>query len=139
MRIISTKVHGFLDYSVGAMLIVFPWLFGFAGLNFSTGIPVLLGLAAIVYSFFTNYELGAKRIISMSTHLNLDLFSGFLLALSPWIFGFHVYIYGPHLCFGLLEIGVSLLTIKTPYLQNIKGTLLDEHRRAQAGHRRGIE
>jgi hypothetical protein len=132
-------VHGFLDYSIGAMLIVFPWLFGFGGLNFASGVPVLLGLAAIVYSFFTNYELGAMRLLSMPAHLRLDLFSGIFLSFSPWIFGFHLYAYWPHLCFGLLEICVSVLTVKTPYLQNIKGTLLTEHRKAQAGISRGIE
>jgi hypothetical protein len=121
------------------MFIIFPWLFGFAGINFSTAMPVFLGFAAIVYSFFTNYELGAKRLIPMPIHLNLDLFSGLALALSPWLFGFHVYVYWPHLCFGLLEIVVSLITVKTPYLQNIKGALLAEHRRAQDGQRRGIE
>ena len=33
MRFIPTKVHGVLDYLVGAALIVAPWLFGFAGMG----------------------------------------------------------------------------------------------------------
>ena len=27
---LSTRVHGFLDYTVGALLIAAPWIFGFA-------------------------------------------------------------------------------------------------------------
>ena len=30
MRIISTRVHGVVDYVGGALLVVSPWLFGFA-------------------------------------------------------------------------------------------------------------
>jgi hypothetical protein len=30
MKIISTKLHGVLDYLVGIILIRSPWLFGFA-------------------------------------------------------------------------------------------------------------
>jgi hypothetical protein len=30
MRFIPTRIHGFLDYAVGVLLIVVPWLFGFA-------------------------------------------------------------------------------------------------------------
>src|SRR5690606_36891724 len=33
MRFIPTKVHGILDYVVGAALIVAPWLFGYAGVG----------------------------------------------------------------------------------------------------------
>jgi hypothetical protein len=28
MRFIPTRIHGFLDYAVGVLLIVVPWLFG---------------------------------------------------------------------------------------------------------------
>ncbi len=35
---------------------------------------------------------------------------GALLALSPWLFGFADDVWLPHLIFGILEIGASLLT-----------------------------
>jgi hypothetical protein len=115
MRFIPTKIHGVLDYAVGALLIAAPWLFDFDRGGAETWVPVALGIAAIVYSLFTDYELGfVNRSISMSTHLTLDLVSGILLAASPWIFGFSDYVWMPHLVLGLLEIGASLMTKTAP-------------------------
>ena len=114
MRFISTKVHGYLDYSVGLLLIAAPWLFGFARGGAETWVPVILGASAIVYSLLTDYELGASRQLSMRTHLGLDIFSGILLAASPWLFGFADYVYLPHLILGIAEIGVAAMTQTKP-------------------------
>jgi hypothetical protein len=114
MRFIPTKVHGYLDYAVGLLLIVAPWLLDFARGGAETWVPVALGASAIIYSLITDYELGAFRQISMRTHLGLDLFSGIFLAASPWLFGFADYVYLPHLILGILEIGASLMTKTTP-------------------------
>ena len=114
MRFIPTKVHGILDYVLGALLAVSPWLFKYNRGGAETWIPVLLGAGAILYSLFTNYEWGVSRKIAMPTHLTLDLMSGIVLAASPWIFGFADEVYLPHLIFGLLEIGVSLMTQRQP-------------------------
>lgn len=117
MRFLPTRVHGVLDYLVGMVLIASPWLFNFARGGAETWVPVILGAGAIVYSLLTDYELGVSRGISMRTHLTLDLMSGILLAASPWLFGFREYVYLPHLIFGILEIGASLMTEKTPSIR----------------------
>ena len=114
MRFIPTKVHGMLDYLVGILLIVSPWLFDFADNGMETWIPVVLGVGALVYSLMTDYELSLNRSIPMKTHLTLDLMSGILLAASPWIFGFADKVYVPHLILGILEIGASLMTKTKP-------------------------
>lgn len=114
MRFIPTKVHGILDYLVGSVLAVSPWLLKFNRGGAETWVPVLLGAGAILYSLFTNYEWGVARKISMPAHLMLDLASGVFLAVSPWLFGFADYVYLPHVIFGILEIGVSLLTKRQP-------------------------
>jgi hypothetical protein len=115
MRFLSTRTHGVLDYLVGFFIMVSPWIFNFHPGGAETWVPVALGAMAVVYSLLTNYELGAFKILSMPTHLALDLMSGLLLAASPWLFGFHDYVYLPHLLMGIAEIGVSLCTSKTPY------------------------
>ena len=119
MRFLSTRVHGMLDYGMGVLLIASPWLFGFAGEadGAATWLPVVLGLGVVLYSLFTDYELGAVRKIPMPTHLMLDLGSGLLLAVSPWLFGFADEVWVPHLVLGLLEVGAALVTQKYPAYQ----------------------
>ena len=114
MRVIPTRVHGVLDYLVGALLIAAPWLFQFNDGGAETWVPVVLGASAIVYSLCTDYELGVLRLIPMSTHLMLDVGSGVLLALSPWLFGFHEEVWAPHVLVGLIEIGTALMTQRAP-------------------------
>lgn len=110
MKIISSKTHGVLDYLVGIILIISPWLLGFATGGAEMWIPIILGAGAIIYSIITNYELGFFKILSFKFHLSIDTLSGILLASSPWLFGFANHVYIPHLLFGLLELVVVLLT-----------------------------
>lgn len=131
MRMIPTKVHGYLDYAMGALLIAAPWLFDFARGGAETWVPVILGAGTILYSLFTDYELGVSKGISMGTHLTLDLAGGLLLAISPWLFGFADFVYVPHLVLGILEIGASLMTRRDPaYGPGHKG----HHGRTANGH-----
>jgi len=114
MRILSTKVHGILDYLMGSLLMAAPWLLDFARGGAETWVPVILGAGAIVYSLITDYEYSISKTISMRTHLTLDLLSGMLLAASPWLFGFSEFVYLPHLILGIVEIGASLMTERAP-------------------------
>jgi SPW repeat len=114
MRMIPTRVHGVLDYVVGALLIAAPWLFDFHYGGAETWVPVVLGAGAILYSLCTDYELGVLRLIPMSTHLMLDMASGVVLALSPWLFGFHDRVWVPHVIVGLIEIVTPLMTQRVP-------------------------
>ncbi len=128
MRFIPTRVHGYLDYLVGALLIVAPWLLGFAAGGAETWIPVILGVGVIVYSLLTDYELGVSRVIPMSTHLWLDALGGLLLAVSPWLFGYNDLVWAPHLIVGLLEIGLSLFTHTAPGLTGDRADRLEHGR-----------
>ncbi len=112
MRFIPTRVHGVLDYLVGALLIAAPWILNFNRGGAETWVPVILGIGALLYSLLTNYELGVLRRIPMGTHLSLDAGSGLLLAVSPWLFGFSTFVFWPHLILGIFEI-VAALTTKT--------------------------
>lgn len=122
MKLISTKAHGYLDYIMGVLLIGAPWIFGFAREGAETWVPVILGAGTIVYSLLTDYELGAARVISMRTHLLLDMVGGLLLAVSPWLFGFAEHIWQPHLILGILEVGAALMTKRTPGTERVHHT-----------------
>lgn len=125
MKIISTRTHGILDYLMGILLMASPWLFGFARAGAETWVPVVLGLSAVVYSLFTNYELGVSRVIPMKTHLTIDIISGVFLALSPWIFGFNEFVFVPHMVLGIAEVGAAALTNPKP--EHIPGTSRESH------------
>jgi len=114
MRFLSTRVHGMIDYATGALLIVAPWLFGFADGTAAQWVPMVLGASILVMSLITDYELSLTRIVPMGAHLAVDGLGGALLAVSPWLFGFADRTYWPHLIIGIAEVGVSLVTRTRP-------------------------
>jgi len=114
MKIIGTKAHGYLDYIVAILLIAAPWIFGFYKGGAESWVPIGLGVMTIIYSLFTKYELGVSHRLNMSTHLTLDVISGFLLALSPWLLGFSDVVWLPHLIVGIFEIGAAWMTKIVP-------------------------
>jgi len=107
---ISTRVHGVLDYAVGLLLILLPFLLGLDSRSPEAWVLTGAGIAALIYSVLTNYELGVVRVIPMPTHLALDALNGLFLATSPWLFDFADRIYLPHVLIGVLEIGAAVLT-----------------------------
>lgn len=114
MRFIPTRIHGVLDYAVGVLLIAAPFLLGFANGGPEMWVPIILGAGAILYSLFTNYELGVVRAIPMPVHLAFDVVAGVFLAASPWLLGYANEVYLPHLLVGLLEIGAGVMTHTVP-------------------------
>lgn len=133
MRFLPTRVHGVLDYNVGLLLIAIPWLTGFAQGGPETWIFVVLGLGAVVYSIFTDYEFGLIRVLPMRLHLGLDAVSGLFLASSPWLFGFADQVYVPHVAMGLFEICAACITRTVPANREAAGAHdeLIQHRRVQ--------
>jgi hypothetical protein len=115
MKFINIRVHGYLDYIYGVLLAISPWLFGFSKSPepaAETYIPLFLGAFTIVYSLFTDYELGMYRIINIRTHLAIDMFLGLFLVASPWVFNFEDGAWLSHVTFGLLAILTAMFTSK---------------------------
>ena len=118
-RVIPTKVHAGMDYTVALILIVAPWLFGFADESTAaTWISVIAGVAMIGMSAVTNYEGGfLGHAITMRMHLTTDAILGVFLAVSPWLFGFAdegVNAWLPFVVIGLGEIAVAATTNPFP-------------------------
>ena len=114
MGFISSKIHGVIDYGTALLLLVAPYLFGFADGGAAQWVPMLLGLSIIIYSLLTDYELAAARKIPLPVHLVLDFGGGALLAVSPWLFGFADVVFWPHLLVGIFERVVSAGTRREP-------------------------
>lgn len=110
MRFMSTRTHGALDYVLGALLIAAPWILAFNRDGAETWVPVTLGVAVIVYSLFTDYEMGMVHRISMPMHLGLDVLVGLLLVASPWLWGFSEYVRTPHVTLGVIAALAGIVT-----------------------------
>jgi hypothetical protein len=110
MRFLPTRIHGFVDYLWGILLILTPHLAGFADNRTATWVAWIFGAGAILYSLVTDYELGLVRLIPMPAHLALDAVAGAVLAASPWLLGFADRLRWPHLAFGLFSVAASLVT-----------------------------
>ena len=115
MRFIPTRVHAVIDYIVAVILLGLPYLFdAWAGGGAKVWVPMALGIATIVYSLLTSYELGMVPVLPMPVHLFLDALSGLVLALSPFLFSFDGQISKPYVLLGLFEIAASLMTQTRP-------------------------
>jgi hypothetical protein len=118
MKVISTKVHGMLDYPLGLILLFAPEIFGFSELgDAAVAIPRIVGVLILVTSIFTKYELGLVKMISMANHLRLDYAAAILLAISPFLFGFadeEANAWAPHVVVGLAYLVASMMTRTEP-------------------------
>lgn len=118
MKLISTYVHGVLDYITGFLLFFAPVIFGFSEVGgIVVALPRVLGILIILQALITKYELSLTGLISMRTHLWMDYAMGFLLAVSPWLFEFSYFsnnVWMPHLLVGLAIIGMALVTDPIP-------------------------
>lgn len=110
---ISTKTHGYLDYLMGILFIILPFLIEMPG-EASGTILTILGVATILYSLMTDYELGVAKFLSMRAHLGIDLAAGIFLIAAPWIFGFAEDGFWLFVILGVVEILASLMTSKEP-------------------------
>ncbi|MDT0643499.1 SPW repeat protein [Zunongwangia sp. F363] len=110
---INTKIHGILDYMMGVLLIISPWIFNLPE-GAATILPIVLGAGTILYSLLTVYELGAYGLIPMPVHLTIDILAGVLLIAAPWIFGFSDRVYLPFVILGAIEVLAGLMTAKKP-------------------------
>lgn len=114
MKILSTKMHTIIGLIVGLALLVAPWLFGFSEESGAVvTVPLLIGVFIIVSELTTTSVLSPLKIVPMKTHIIVDIFTGLLLVISPWLFSFsdlEANAWVPHVVVGLLVVGYALVT-----------------------------
>lgn len=111
---ISLRVHNILDYVVGVVLLVCPWLFGFGEVMAARNLFVWGGIALIAYSLLTNYYYAIARVIPLGVHMTLDALLGIVVILGPALFGYRDLItggqYALHIVLGIGALGLVALT-----------------------------
>jgi hypothetical protein len=109
-----------MDYIMGVILIIAPWVLGFADNRPAMMVAVVVGVATIIYSLLTEYELGAIHVIPMGAHLVMDAIAGLLLIFSPWLFGFADRIIWPHVVLGIIELAAVAMTRRRSDLETMQ-------------------
>ncbi|HEY8278334.1 MAG TPA: hypothetical protein VIH99_01840 [Bdellovibrionota bacterium] len=104
---ISLKAHNILDYVGGAFLLFVPAIIGISEIDAARNIFIFAGLALIGYSLLTNYEYALWRIIPLGVHMSLDVLTGVVVMLAPWVFGYRDLLSaGQEIAHYLLALGV---------------------------------
>jgi hypothetical protein len=106
-------VHGVVEYGVGALSIVAPFLFSFDS-DIATAVSILLGAAIIVMGFSTEAPTGITRSLPIASHVVLDYVVSLFLLVSPFVFGFTDK-RNETAYFIVLGVGFLLLTVSTRY------------------------
>jgi hypothetical protein len=80
-------VHGALDYLLGALLIVSPFLLGFDS-GAATAVAIIAGVAVLAVAASTDGPTSITSSIPVSVHILLDLGLAVLFIAAPFLFGF---------------------------------------------------
>lgn len=86
MKPISPTFHGVLDYLTCIFFAIAPTLFNLH--DFYSTVCYLLAGGYFIITLFTNMPLGAVKSIPFWLHGKLELVSGPVFILSPWLFGY---------------------------------------------------
>lgn len=118
---ISTKFHAVLDYVGGILITASPWIFGFYKVGGAAlFLPLVLGILQMTMVIFTKHEGGLIKVFPLQLHLILDMLVGFVLLVSPFLYGFYSFVFLPHVLLGLLSLSAALFTDDSPFLSRLQ-------------------
>lgn len=111
---LSLKTHNVVDYAIGIVLIVSPFLFNFAHVSAAANLFMIGGISLIVYSLITNYHYSVAKFVPLGVHMAMDAILGVLFILGPALFGYRDMLtggqYAWHVIMGLGAVGLVALT-----------------------------
>lgn len=113
MKLLSPRVHGFLDYLVVVFLLLAPSLFGFRGI--AATLCYVLAPIQLVMSLLTDYPLGIAKVIPFPVHGAVELIVALGLIVMPWIFGFSIFAMQRNF-FIASGVGLGLVWLVTNYV-----------------------
>lgn len=87
MKFLSPRIHGVLDYLLGALFLVAPFWLGFTS-QLAQVLCFVFGGALLLVSLLTRYPLGVLRIVPFTVHGGIEFIAALALIASPWLAGF---------------------------------------------------
>ncbi len=112
MKLLSPKVHGYLDYAAVVLLFLAPTLFGFSGLPAT--LCYVLGTAQLAMSLVTAYPLGALKMLPFTVHAGIELATALFLIVAPFLLGFSEMTDARNF-FMIAGVGLGLVWLTTNY------------------------
>jgi VIT1/CCC1 family predicted Fe2+/Mn2+ transporter len=106
-------VHGLIEYAVGVLFIIAPFLFNFDS-GAATALSIIVGVAVITITATSGLPTSLIGSISRPAHVVLDYLLAVLLIASPFVFGFSDET-GPTVFFIALGLAHLLITIGTRF------------------------
>ncbi len=89
LRFISPTLHGVVDYSAGAGLILMPYILGLGESHpAARWLSVITGVAVFAVSVLTDYRYAILRTIPFDGHLTIDLMAATAFMSAPFLFSF---------------------------------------------------
>lgn len=86
MKILSPRVHGYLDFVVVVLFAMAPTVFGFTGLP-ATVSYALAGIH-LTMTLLTAFPMGIIKLIPFTVHGAAELLVSIFLIIAPWAAGF---------------------------------------------------
>lgn len=116
---ISTKFYGYFNYILAVTLIASPWLFDFVNVSSAALLlPIYFGWLQLIMAIFVKNEGGILKQFPMSFHLAFDVFMGFILMVSPWLWAYDRGENGeflPQFLMGLILFCLGIFTHGSPF------------------------
>lgn len=113
---IPTAFYGVINYLLALTLIASPWLFKLADISSAAlFLPLYIGWLQLIMAIFVKSETGIIKQFPLQIHLVLDVFMGFVLLISPWLYTFSDRVFWPELLMGGLLMFMGIFTKRSPF------------------------
>jgi len=121
---ISTTFYGVINYLIAFTMIASPWLFNLVNISSAALLlPIYFGWIQLIMAIFANNKMSAIRQFPMKMHLALDVFMGFVLLVSPWLYTFSDKAFWPELLIGGLLMFLGIFTEGSPFTAPVHHSL----------------
>ncbi|MES2275630.1 MAG: SPW repeat protein [Bacteroidota bacterium] len=115
---ISQTFFSYFNYLLAAVMMSSPWLFGFVHIGGAAlFFPFMFGWHQLLMAIFSNTKGGMVRVFPIQMHCTLNVITGFVLMVTPWMYGFAGKgVWLPHLVMGAIVFILGMYTKNSPMI-----------------------